>query len=187
MKKAIYGVAAGLALVTALACGTGTTTTGDGAATVGASGVSVAPSAAPKVYKLKEAVLVKEDFLGDKTEYVVTITSAKVFSKESGTYGSKPKNGEFLVLDVTVNVKVAGDTTYVSDSDFKFVAADGTLYGNSYAMGFGETLSAYELRAGQKSSGKVVFDLPKGAWKTGTLQYAASFMDADATCFWTLA
>lgn len=185
MKKTIYGIAAGLALVTVLACGTGTTTTtgGDG----GAPGVSVAPTAAAKVYKLNEAVNIKEDFLGDVTEYVVTIKSAKAFAKEPGTYGDKPKNGEFLVLDVLVQVKVAGDTTYVSDSDFKFVGADGTLYANAYQMGFGDTLSASELRAGQKSSGKVLFDLPKGAWKTGKVQFAASFMAADATCFWTLA
>lgn len=184
MKKTIYGIAAGLALVTALACGTGTTTTGDGAATVGAS---AAPAPSPKVYAQGQTVTVKEDFLGDVSEYTLVVSGAKTFVKEPGSYGDKPTKGEFLVLDVAVSVTRSDDTVFVLDSDFKFIGADGTAYGTSYQMGFGESLSAAELRAGQKAKGKLVFDLPKGAWKTGTLQYAASFMDGDATCLWKLA
>lgn len=187
MKKAIYYVAAGLALVTGLACASGpaTTTGGDGPS----AAVSIAPTPSAAVYRIGVPVQVKEEFLGDVTEYTLTVKDAKVYAKEPGSFGSKPKNGEYLVLTVNVAVSkaAADDTTFVSDSDFKFVSPDGDVYDSGWNDGWGDTLSASELRAGQRATGKVVFDLPKGLWKTGKLQYAANMFEGQATCFWVFA
>lgn len=187
MKKKLYALAAALVLATGLACASGPTATtgGDGPS----APVSVAPAPSPAVYRVGQVVHMAEEFLGEVTKYDLTVTAAKVYAKEPGTYGSKPRNGEFLVLTVSVVVSdvAADDTTYVSDSDFKFVSPDGMVYDSGWTSGFGDTLSANELRKGQKAMGKVVFDLPKGLWKTGQVQYAANTFDDQATCFWKLA
>lgn len=185
MKRTLSLVALALAAATAIACGAGgTTTTGSGGS---GAAVSAAPAPSPKVYRLGETVTVKEEFLDNVSEYTLVVKDAKTFTKEPGSFGSKPSKGEFVVLTVAVNVTRTDDTVFVMDSDFKFIGADGTAYTTTFQMGFGDGLSAAELRGGQKSAGKLVFDLPKGAWKTGKLQYAASFLDANVTCVWALA
>lgn len=93
---------------------------------------------------------------GDEIHYTVTVDRTYTKTK----YGTKPKNGVFYGIKVTVEV-IEG-STYVYAGDFALVAADGTVYeGSGYPVDGG--LDGVDLNRKQKAVGIVVFDIPAAA------------------------
>jgi hypothetical protein len=104
--------------------------------------------------------MVVTDFEGGETFVNVTVANPATFTEEPVDYGSTPQNGLYLVVDVTVAVTAGSEGTYpVSETDFKFVAADGSVAETTFAMGFDPMLQYTELAAGQRASGTIVFDI----------------------------
>jgi hypothetical protein len=81
--------------------------------------------------------MVLTDFEGGDTYVDVTVADAATFAEEPVEYGMTPQNGLYLVVDVTVAVTAESEGTYpVGESDFKFVAADGSVVETTFASGF---------------------------------------------------
>ncbi|MEU7822457.1 DUF4352 domain-containing protein [Catellatospora sp. NPDC049133] len=184
-KQLLLTVAATLATATMLACGAGT---GDTSSTVsGGDGTSVqaAPEPTTAVGKVGQTITLTNELLGDKTIVDVTVTNPKQHTKEPGSYGSKPEKGVFLVLDVTA---VCKQGSYHSNPfNFKFVAKDGTVFEQAFAIGFKPELHATDLAAGQKTSGKIVFDVSKAALTGGRIQIDGVGLDANTpAAYWVL-
>ena len=76
----------------------------------------------------------------------------------------RPKNGEYEVANVSIDVR-SGTFTY-DISQFRFLSANGQTYepqqGTASTAGFGPTLEPGAVPAGKKVRGTVVFDVPTG-------------------------
>jgi hypothetical protein len=135
---------------------------------------------APELLKIGETLVMTSE-AGDQLE--VTVRKQKFRKTPCGAYGQKPKNGGYLIADVSVKVtKGKGD---VSPYDFEFLtpddySMDNTAGGGSYCGN--DIASIRGLKAGGKRSGQVVFDVPSakgeiifksplgavaGSWKVG--------------------
>lgn len=106
----------------------------------------------------------------------VTLRSVKSFAK-----GLDPDNGLYVVFDVIVQQKAGAGS--VNPLDFEFVADDGTsadsLSGVFSGCGEPSLASTDSLRAGQKRTGKMAFDVGS---KKGALEWAPG---GDAAGSWT--
>jgi hypothetical protein len=157
-KIHVIGLAALAAL--ALACGAGNDDTSS--KVNGGSGKPVESAAAEKsaaTAKVGQTVTLTNDGVGDKTVIDVTVTNAKQYAKEPGEFGGKPEHGVFLAFDVTALCK--SGTYHANPFNFKFVAKDGAVSEIALTVGFKPQLNATDLSAGQKTTGKIVFDVPK--------------------------
>jgi hypothetical protein len=134
----------------------------------------------PKLLKIGETLVMTSN-AGD--EFEVTVRKQKFRKTPCGEYGLKPKNGGYLIADVSV--KVTKGKADVSPYDFEFLtpddySMDNTAGGGSYCGN--DIASIRGLKAGGKRSGQVVFDVPKakgeiifksplgdvaGSWKVG--------------------
>src|SRR5262245_58711027 len=104
-KQFLLTLAATATAATMLACGSGA---GDTSSSVsGGQGTTVEPAAEPTtaVGKIGQTITLASEPLGDKTAVEVTVANAKQYTKEPGSFGSKPEKGVFLVLEVTVVCK----------------------------------------------------------------------------------
>lgn len=179
----------GLATLTAfsLACGAGS---GDTSSTVSGgegkgTGVEAAPEPTTAIGKIGQTITLSSELLGDKTVVDVTVANAKQYAKEPGEFGSKPEKGVFLVLDVTVACKQG--TYHANPFNFKFVAKDGTVSEGAFTTGFKPELHATDLSGGQKTAGKIVFDVPKAAIAGGRVQIDGVGLDVDKpAAYWAL-
>ena len=93
--------------------------------------------------------------------------------------------GNGSVVSVTVLRKGGSHTG--NPGDFKFVAADGTVYETDPAVDFDPTRSFSELSAGQKTSGNIVSDVPKAALAGAKIQVDGIGLDFDKpAAYWTV-
>lgn len=184
-KQLLLTLAAAVTAATMLACGAGS---GDTSSTVsGGDGKSAeaAPQATTAVGKVGQTITLNSEFLGDKTVVEVTVGGAKQHTKEPGAYGSKPEHGVFLVLDVTAVCKQG--KYHANPFNFKFVAKDGTVTEQALAIGFKPELHGTDLAAGQKTAGKIVFDVSKAALAGGRIQIDGVGLDSDTpAAYWAL-
>jgi hypothetical protein len=67
------------------------------------------------------------------------------------------------------------------------VGRDGSVYEVVWATEFGRTLGYVELSAGQKASGKLIFDIPPDKLVGGKVQLVDTYEDYfKPVAFWTL-
>lgn len=101
----------------------------------------------------------------DGNRAVVTLLAVHDHAKSTRKSSSPPRNGMFVVCDVSV--RVTSGSWDVSSLSFRYQAPSGRTYtvldGNGKVSGYDEPqLDSVTLQAGQQTSGFVVFDVPKG-------------------------
>lgn len=178
-KAAIIGLAA-LAAVT-IACGAGEST-------VSGSDTEADPPAAAEsntgtqqlTKKVGETLTVSND------STAVNYTLAKVEQKASDSLGLKPNRGVYLL--VQLNVQVTKGDAFVCSCELSFVAKDGTVSEETFASFDGRpTFQSADVAAGQKTSGWIIFDVPKAAVKGGKIQLKVTNLLADNEyAYWAL-
>lgn len=98
----------------------------------------------------------------DNGDVVVTVDNL-VFGVESGNSAFKAKNGVFATIDVSM--EVTGDKYTVAATSWQLTAADGTTYSAEVLVpGIDDVLEFQTLSTGQKTSGKVVFDVDEAVF-----------------------
>ncbi|MEV4411018.1 DUF4352 domain-containing protein [Catellatospora sp. NPDC049609] len=184
-KQFLLTLAATVTAATMLACGAGAGDTSSSVSGGDAKSVEAAPEPTTAVGKVGQTITLSSELLGDKTAVEVTVTNPKQHTKEPGSFGSKPEKGVFLVLDVTVVCKQG--TYHANPYNFKFVAKDGTVFEGAFTIGFKPGLDATDLATGQKTAGKIVFDVSKAALTGGRVQIDGVGLDSDKpAAYWTL-
>ncbi|WP_433203676.1 DUF4352 domain-containing protein [Dactylosporangium sp. CS-047395] len=169
----------------ALACGsTGTSSSSSGAGgNAGSSGGAVAQQAeekkGPATVKVGEPLTLKESILGDTTVVEITLSELKANAKATDGF-SKPKQGQFVTVKVSLQVKQGKYS--INSTAFKFVTADNTAIDSTLSLD-GKDLMANDITSGQKASGTVWFDVPKGAEKGGKIALKSILADGDAGYF----
>jgi hypothetical protein len=189
------GIAAGITLL--LCCGIGlvsslvkndkpSTTTRDTAvdqtapaadATTGAApAVPAAPTTAaeklppppapdgPPTVKLGQKITV--DGFGGSSEFTVRAGKQHTSAPQSSFF--KPDNGIFYAAPV--EIKAIKGSVYACPCDFALIAKDGTVYEGTIGIGFDNALDPAQLNAGQRTTGVVVFDVPKAALAGGRIE-----------------
>jgi hypothetical protein len=138
----------------------------------------------PVTATMGQTVTLTSTVVTDKTTVDVTVADPKQFPSEPGDFGSKSKNGVFLVVNVTV---VCKEGTYGANPfNFRFVAGDGTVTETAFAT-FDPELHATDLAAGQKVAGNVVFDVPQAAITGGKIQISGIGLDMNKpAAYWSL-
>ena len=149
-KKVLSILALVLTTVVILACGEASTP----ATTVNGT-VTSAPQA--KHFKVGDQVKVGS--------WVVTINSA---TTSAGDDLDQPKNGQYLILDLTL--KNTDSTTHTVSSliQFQFQDSTGQKYDDQITGLSGVTAPDGDVQAGSQTRGQVVFDVP-------TSQHAFTF------------
>jgi hypothetical protein len=125
------------------------------------------------------------DYMGDLT-FEVTVANPAVTPSDESQYPMDATNGTYVVVDVTAAV-LDGDGTYsVNPYNFRFVAADGTVFETTYAD-FEPQLPATDLAVGQRATGRVVFDVPSNAMTGGKVQLDDIGLDyGEPLAFWAM-
>jgi Domain of unknown function (DUF4352) len=179
--KISYAVASVVLALGAIACAGGNSdgTSGDKAQVQGQPSTS-ASAAGPATAKVGQTVELTGGWFSDDTSVTVTLSNVKTQAKDG--YGDKPDHGDlFLIVDVT---EVCTKGNYFSTTaNFKFVAKDGQASDASSMLGMKGELRSVDLAAGQKNSGKVVFEVPKD-YALGKIQLEGVTGDGPAA-FWT--
>lgn len=184
-KQFLLTLAATATAVTMLACGSGSGDTSSAVSGGQGTSVGAAPEPSTAVGKVGQTIALSNELLGDTTAVEVTVANAKQYAKEPGSFGSKPEKGVFLVLDVTVVCKQG--TYHANPFNFKFVAKDGTVSDQAMTIGFKPALDAIDLNAGQKTAGKIVFDVSKAAIAGARIQIDGVGLDFDKpAAYWAL-
>lgn len=144
-------------------------------------------AAAEEVAVPDEPALAEEGPISGKVGDTVTVTqdgtdvgTMTVSKLETSTmpydeYGSKPKNGVFLIF--SVELAATANQMDVYEDDFYVTMSDGTRFDqgndNSWdAIDLDDTLGYITLNAGEKTSGVLVFDVPE---EHGTLAWAPNY------------
>ncbi|MEV6524883.1 DUF4352 domain-containing protein [Longispora sp. NPDC051575] len=118
--------------------------------------------------------------LGDRSEIVVTVRSARVSTTGSHEF-DKPR-GEYVVVDIVIECKAG--KYHANPFNFGIVSRDGTKGTPTTSM-FPPALESVDLKAGAQVSGTVVFDVPKGASK-GARIAVRDTLGARDIGYWTL-
>jgi hypothetical protein len=109
-----------------------------------------------------------DGFGGDLT-FEVTVANPVVTPQDESDYPTDATNGTYVVVEVVAAVPEGEGTYSANPYNFRFVAADGTVFESTYAS-FDPQLPATELAAGQRATGRVVFDVPANAVTGGKVQ-----------------
>lgn len=124
---------------------------------------------------------------GSESRPALTITVAKPVTATGpdSKYGEAPKNGQYVTVTVTVKADPASktDDTQVNPLDFYLVTTDGSRYERDNGNVIGSVdldnrLGMATLNPGEKITGTLSFDIPKGAYK---IVYAP---DSRALSYW---
>jgi hypothetical protein len=180
MRKSVIGtMGVTLSALVVLACGG----IGEDETTVSSGGngesASVETTAKPTA-KMGGTLTVKESFPESKTTY--TVKSPKQQTKSpDGLFDAE--NGTFYI--VSAEIKVLEGNKFVHGGMFVLIPADGTVYEGTAGFGFKGTLDGKELNSGQRTSGIVVFDVPKAALKGARIELRNDLAQ-EASGYWTL-
>jgi len=185
-KIAIIGLS--VLAVFAIACGAGS---GDTDSSVGGDpqgdGVATDDQPAGPVTAAIGQTVTLTNTLFDSTDAVeITLADVQQHAEDPGAYGfGAPQNGVYLVVNVTA---VCTQGTYFASSfNFKFVAADGTVYDTALVLGFEPQLQTIDLSAGQRTAGSIAFDVPAAAITGGKIQVDGIGLDAtEPAAYWAL-
>lgn len=112
------------------------------------------------------------DSLHDNKEVVNFVVNSITPGKCTEPYAQPPKNGNIVIVDVTVETKpelndAIMKTFSLSGYDFKFVSANGTTFnGDLGGSGYGclpdaDTFPSAGMGPGEKITAKVVLDVPQ--------------------------
>jgi len=106
----------------------------------------------------------------------VTVTEVDT-SVESDNQFDEPRYGGYASAAVEVE---ALESMLVTVTDFKLIAKDGTAYKSMlFVYGFDGVLEHQTIKAGQKASGLVIFDVdPKNLGDGGQIEY-------DGSAYWS--
>ena len=140
-------IASGFAFLIILACG------GAAASTppqVVSGTVTSVPQ--PKHFKVGQQVKVGT--------WIVTVNSAK---KSAGDEFDQPKNGQYLILDITFKNTDSQSQSISSLIQFAFQDSTGQQYTVEVTGLQGVTPPDGDVRAGSQTRGQVVYDVPKSA------------------------
>lgn len=143
--------------------------------------VGDATTAAVKTAQLGGTLVIEGSFGARAIHY--TLSDGKSYTK-APQYDLKPDKGAFYSVNATVEAKKG--STYASIFDFALVAADGSVYEPTLALGFDNVLSGTQINEGQKTSGLVVFDLPPAAVAKAKIELRADFFSSGDAGFWQL-
>lgn len=100
----------------------------------------------------------------DNGDVIITVDNL-VFGVESDT-GFESKNGSFAVVEVSI--EVTADKYIVAATSWQLTAEDGTTYtAEAIVPGIEGVLEFQQLSSGQKTSGKVVFDVDESVFDDG--------------------
>ncbi len=177
MRNKLVLAGIGILAVFAIACGAGS---GDTDASVGGDpkpGDSTNGDQGPVTAAIGQTVTLTNTLFDETDTVEITLANPQQFTSAPGSSFFKPDNGVYLTLDVTVACTQGTHT--VNPGGFKFVAADGTVYDWQLAVGFDGLLSFTELNAGQRTSGKIVFDVPEAAIAGANIQVDGIGLDFD--------
>ena len=114
---------------------------------------------------------------GILTSAKVTVTKLRS-SVGSGNQFITPDRGQFVVIDVTIEA-VKGKI-HPHQGDFKLVGPDGSVYESEFLSAAKPELEYTELAPGQKTSGTITFDAPKGAHKGAKVALKEFWSSGDA-------
>lgn len=109
----------------------------------------------------------------------ITLVSAQRKTAGTGEYSKPPKNGNYLLIDISY-LCTTGKFQY-NPFDWKVRDKDGRTFdaGSSYTSGYDDAeLHSGTLGKGAKARGTVVFDVPKGAL---TLEYGDGYNQTPAS------
>jgi cytoskeletal protein RodZ len=109
-----------------------------------------------------------DSFSGDLT-FEVTVANPVVTPQDESEYPMDATNGTFVAVEVVAAVPEGEGTYSAGTYNFRFVAADGTVFESTYAT-FDPQLPTTDLAAGQRAAGRVVFDIPANAVAGGKVQ-----------------
>jgi Domain of unknown function (DUF4352) len=149
--------------------------------------VSEPESDGPAAVQVGETVTVTTNwFDGDATADVV-VANPTTATVEPGEYGMEPQNGLFVAVDVTAVAAPDSEGSFsVNPFNFRFVAADGTVYDHAFVTSFDPQLNAVELAAGQRTAGKVVFDIVPGQETGGHVELVDNMIDSTPLATWAI-
>ncbi len=136
-------IASGLAFLIILAC--------SGSDTAAPQAVSGTVTSAPQPKHFKVGQQVKVDV------WVITINSVK---KSAGDDFDKPKNGQYLILDMTFKNTDNQSQTLSSLIQFEFQDSSGQKYTEQITALQGVSAPDGDVQAGSQTRGQVVYDVP---------------------------
>ena len=164
------------ATVTGSAAETVTETVTESADRVDSSSTSSTSSSNPTGLKVGGAALTATSDDGAGT---ISVLSVQRKTAGSGEYSDPPKNGNYLLIDVSY-LCTTGKFEY-NPFDWKIRDQDGRTFDSSGAFSSGYDDSALHsgtIAKGAKARGVLVFDAPKGAV---TLEYGDGYDEAPAS------
>jgi hypothetical protein len=141
-KKVLIILALVLTAVLILACGE---------ASSPATTVTGTVTSAPQAKHFKAGDQVKVGL------WVVTVNSAKT---SAGDDLDQPKNGQFLILDITFKNTDSASHTVSSIIQFQFQDSTGQKYNDQITALQGVTPPDGDVQAGSQTRGQVVYDVP---------------------------
>jgi uncharacterized protein DUF4352 len=186
IRRLALTLAAPIAILLALACGSGgkTGTTSEPGISSGepTAATPTATSAAPvATVPAGQPLVVTRDVFGTMTVVEVTVSDVKAGVK--GDQFTKPQRGQFVTAKVAV---LAKEGKYqASPYSFKLVGPDGSVFDSSLLSVARPDLPSSELSAGQRTSGYVTFDAAVGAEKGGRIALKDWLAEGDAG-YWKL-
>lgn len=185
MKRALI---AGLVLaaLTGIACsgagnsssGSGTAIDGGTATTSTATAASTPTETAPAITTAPAGTALELTQSGGKASITVSEPKAGVKAK----FGS-PDNGQYVTIKVSMNV--TSGTVKVASWNFVFVSPEGGEYDAELVSVIDPDLKSTDAVAGQKVTGTVSFDVPKGAEKGGKIAYK-DILGSSHLAYWTI-
>jgi hypothetical protein len=178
MRKPLTITGAALLIAMTVACGTGTTSkagSSDGGAKTTTEEQTQAATAA-----VGSPITLNSSLLGSKSQVVITIKSVKITPNGANDFDA-PK-GEYVLADIVIECK--SGTYHANPFNFALVGADGTKVNPAMTL-FNPALNAIDLNGGQKASGLVAFDVPKGTGKTSKIVVSDPVGNKDAAT-WTM-
>ena len=163
MNKKVLGILVlVLSAVVILACGE--------AATTAPSTVTGTVTSAPQAKHFK---------VGDQVKvgsWIVTINSVKT---SAGDEFDQPKNGQYLILDLTFQNTDSATQTISSELQFQLQDSTGQKYDVQITGLQGVTPPDGDVQAGSKARGQVVYDVPKSE-HTFTFTFTPDIGDTTA-------
>lgn len=155
----------------------GTSVTGAPAAT----GTNGTTTAAAKTAQLGQTLIFKGAFGGSEIHY--TVSADKTYTQAPG-YPAKPEKGVYYVINAGVEAKKG--SAFASPFDFALIGADGTVYEPTAPLGFDNALTGTQINEGQKTAGRVVFDVPQAALAKAKIELRADFFSSGDAGYWQL-
>lgn len=171
-------VAALAALVFGAACGMGDPTDSDTSVSQGDASPQAANTEKASTAGLGATLNVKRNFPESEAAYTLVAATAPTKTQ----FDTRPEIGQFVAYTATVVVKTG--SVYACGCSFAMIDSSGNVYEDRGTF-FKGGLQAVNLNPGQRASGLVVFDVPKGA-VTGWRVELRDGLGSDASGSWTM-